>query len=80
MEIEELEAFQTQFSGLINSPLVDYHKFVTSTMKPLSLTVTKGLGGPYQRLATDTTDLLGLLKNKVDGRMKHLRLGLTQNI
>ena len=80
MEIEELEAFQTQFSGLINSPLVDYHKFVTSTMKPLSLTVTKGLGGPYQRLATDTTDLLGLLKNMVDGRMKHLRLGLTQNM
>eukprot|EP00092_Neocalanus_flemingeri_P037052 GFUD01040338.1.p1 GENE.GFUD01040338.1~~GFUD01040338.1.p1 ORF type:complete len:1135 (+),score=193.14 GFUD01040338.1:117-3521(+) len=80
MELEELEAFRVQLGDIISSPLEDYHKFIANTMRPFSLTVTKGLGGPYQRLATETSDLLASLGKKVDFRMSQLRLELSPNM
>ena len=39
---------QEQISALISSPLEVYKRFVSMTLRPLSLTVTKTSPGPYQ--------------------------------
>ena len=80
MEIEELEAYRVQMADIISSPLVDYHKFVLNTMRPLSLAVTKDPKGPYQLVSNNTSGLLASLQEKVNDRINQLRLGLSHNM
>ena len=65
---------------MISSPLDVYRKFVADTMRPLSLMVNKQTPGPYQQLNKEVTELLGSLQDKVEARMKQLRLNLPDNM
>ena len=67
-------------SGVICSPLEVYRKFVSDTMRPLSLTVNKQSPGPYQTLSKEVAELQGSLEEKVEARLKQLRLALRENI
>ena len=58
MEMEELEAYKTQLSAVISSPLEVYRKFVANSLRPLSVSVTKSAGGPYCQLDREVTGLL----------------------
>ena len=67
-------------SSVIGSPLEVYRKFVSDTMRPLSLTDNKQSPGPYQTLSKEVADLQTLLEDKVETRMNQLRLSLRENI
>ena len=72
--------WQDQVSGVISSPLEVYRRFVTATMRPLSLTLTKAAPGPYHQLTKEVAELLASLEDKVEARTKLLSLGLPDNI
>ena len=78
--LEPYSTLQEQLSSVISSPLDVYRKFVADTMRPLSLTVNKQTPGPYQQLNKEVTELLGSLQDKVEARMKQLRLNLPDNM
>jgi hypothetical protein len=78
MEMEELEAYKEQLSLVIQSPLEVYRKFVANTLRPLSLAVTKGGGGPYCQLDKEVTGLLASLQEKVAARSAQLKLQLAE--
>ena len=75
-----ISSFQEQISTVISSPLEVYKRFVSMTLRPLSLTVTKTSPGPYQVLTKEVSELLTSLQDKVDARTKVLQLGLPDNI
>lgn len=72
--------WQDQVSGVISSPLEVYRRFVTATMRPLSLTLTKAAPGPYHQLTKEVAELLASLEDKVEARTKLLSLGLPDTI
>ena len=78
MEMDELEAYKEQVSAVISSPLDNYRKFVSASLRPLSVGVTKGAGGPYYQLDREVTGLLASLHEKVDARTAQLRLQLPE--
>ena len=72
--------FQDQLSTIISSPLDVYRKFISDTMRPLSLTINKQSPGPYQTLNKEVTELLSSLQDKTEARSRQLRLSLPENI
>jgi len=78
MESDELRAFQDEMSEIISSPLEDYKNFISSSFKPLGVSVNKQIPGPYKDLEEETTSLLDSLNKKVGNRWAQLSLPLPE--